>query len=93
MRDLAQLGKSGAPLMGDAFGGTAPRLDVAVETGRSGDDEREGFLALFRGAMLAVRNPKALELFEPEDPQHALEYLGFASLLHRRLDIAQTKLP
>jgi uncharacterized protein (TIGR02391 family) len=93
VRDLTQLDKSGAPLMGDAFGGTAPRLDVAVETGRSGDDEREGFLALFRGAMLAVRNPKAHELFKPEDPQQALEYLGFASVLHRRLDIAQAKLP
>jgi uncharacterized protein (TIGR02391 family) len=93
VRDLTQLDKSGAQLMGDAFGGKTPRLDVAVETGRSGEDEREGFLALFRGAMLAVRNPKAHELFKPEDPQQALEYLGFASLLHRRLDVAEPILP
>ena len=93
VRDLTQLDKSGAPLMGDAFGGKAARLDVAVEAGRRGEDERDGFLALFHGAMLAVRNPKAHELFKPEDPQQALEYLGFASLLHRRLDIAEAKLP
>jgi uncharacterized protein (TIGR02391 family) len=93
VRDLARLpDKSGAPLMGDAFGTKTPRLDVATESGRSGDDERDGFLALFRGAMLGVRNPKAHELFRPEDPQQALEYLGFASLLHRRLDVAERKL-
>jgi uncharacterized protein (TIGR02391 family) len=84
--------KSGAPLIGDAFGTKAPRLDVSTEAGRSGDDERDGFLALFRGAMLGVRNPKAHEHFKPEDPQLALEYLGFASLLHRRLDIAEQRL-
>jgi uncharacterized protein (TIGR02391 family) len=94
VRDLVDLpGKSGAPLMGDAFGTKSPRLDVATEPGQSGDDEREGFLSLFRGAMLGVRNPKAHELFKPEDPQQALEYLGFASLLHRRLDVAEAKLP
>ena len=48
VRDLAQIpDKSGAQLIGDAFGTKTPRLDVATETGRSGDDEREGFLALF----------------------------------------------
>ena len=63
-----------------------------MEAGRNGQDEREGFLALFRGAMLGIRNPKAHELFTLEDPQRALEYLGFASLLHRRLDTAEHKL-
>ncbi len=93
VRDLAQIpDKSGAQLMGDAFGTKTPRLDVSTETGRSGDDEREGFLALFRGAMIGVRNPNAHELFKPVDPQQALEYLGFASLLHRRIDIAEGKL-
>lgn len=88
VRQLTSVDKSGVQLMGDAFGGKQPRLDVAVEPGRSGVDEREGFLSLFRGAMLAVRNPKAHELVRPGDPTEALEYLGFASLLHRRLDVA-----
>lgn len=55
---------------------------------RAGRDEQEGFAALFRGAMLGVRNPKAHERFKATDPQRALEYLGLASLLHRRLDNA-----
>jgi uncharacterized protein (TIGR02391 family) len=90
VRELAGGKKSGVSLMGEAFGGKAPKIDVATEAGQSGDDEREGFLALFRGAMLGVRNPRAHELFKPEDPQQALEYLAFASLLHRRLDVADS---
>ena len=76
--------------MGEDFDGTTPKLDTATASGQSAADEREGFQALFRGAMLAIRNPKAHELFKPEDPQQALEYLGFASLLHRRLDGIKT---
>ena len=94
VRDLSAIpDKSGAQLMGEAFGTKAPRLDVSIESGRSGDDEREGFLALLRGAMIGVRNANAHEQFKPVDPQQALEYLGFASLLHRRIDVAEGKLP
>lgn len=78
--------KSGTQLMGDAFGGSPPRVDVSSVSGQSGIDEQQGFLALFRGAILAVRNPKAHEPTRPEDPEVALEFLVFASLLHRRLD-------
>jgi uncharacterized protein (TIGR02391 family) len=84
--------KSGSKLMGQAFGSSAPQLDVSTEAGKSAEDEQEGYQQLFRGAMLGVRNPKAHELFKHDDPQQALEYLGFASLLHRRLDIAEAKL-
>ena len=86
VRKLTGLDRSGAKLMGDAFGTESPIIDIAKESGQTGKDEREGFLALFRGAAIGIRNPKAHELFKPEDPQQALEYLGFASLLHRRID-------
>lgn len=84
--------KSGVALMGDVFGGRDPQLDVSTESGQSGEDEQQGFLALFRGAMLGVRNPRAHELFKAEDPRQAIEYLAFASMLHRRLDVAETAL-
>lgn len=86
VRALAGSTQSGVKLMGEAFGGSKPRVSVATATGQSGKDEEEGFAALFRGSMLGVRNPRAHDLFQPQDPQQALEYLGFASLLHRRLD-------
>lgn len=91
VREMSGLDKSGAPPMGDAFGSKEPAVDVATGPGRSGQDEREGFLSLFRGSMLAIRNPKAHGLFTEEDPQSALEYLAFASLLHRRLDGGTTR--
>jgi len=88
VRELTMLDKSGAALMGDALGTATPALDVASHQGRSGEDEREGFLHIFRGSMIGIRNPGSHELFKQGDPQQALEYLGFASLLHRRLDVA-----
>lgn len=88
VRKLAGSTQSGVKLMGEAFGGAEPRVSVATAAGQSGKDEQEGFGALFRGAMLGVRNPRAHDLFRPRDPQQALEYLGFASLLHRQLDNA-----
>lgn len=65
--------------MGEAFKASQPLIDVAVHDGKSGDDERDGFQAIFRGAMIGIRNPRAHELFEAGDPQQALEYLGLAS--------------
>lgn len=86
LRAMSGVDKSGVQLVGDALGGKVPKINVATSAGRSGEDEQEGFQAIFRGAMQAIRNPKAHELATDEDPQHALEYLGLASLLHRRLD-------
>lgn len=91
VRSVTGLDRSGAPLMSEAFRPAGPHLDVAVHGGRSGEDEREGFLHILRGAMIGIRNPGAHELFKPSDPQQALEYLGFASLLHRRIDAAEAK--
>lgn len=77
--------------MQEAFKTAVPELGVSVRDGRSGVDEREGFLHIFRGAMIGIRNPGAHDLFKSGDPQEALEYLGFASLLHRRIDVAHAR--
>jgi uncharacterized protein (TIGR02391 family) len=91
VRDTTGIQKSGADLMATAFRQDGSVLDVAGHEGRSGDDEREGFMHVFRGSMIGIRNPGAHELFKRGDPQEALEYLGFTSLLHRRIDVAQAK--
>lgn len=91
VRSLAGIDSSGVQLMQSALGTDSPPLDVSTHSGRSAEDERSGFLAIFRGVMLGIRNPGAHELFQPADPQQALEYLGFASLLHRRLDVAEAR--
>lgn len=86
VRGLLGSENSGTKLMDEAFGGKDPNLSVARHEGRSGEDEQAGFHALFRGAMLGVRNPGSHELAFEQDPQEALEHLALASLLHRRLD-------
>lgn len=88
VRSMTGIDKSGVPLMLDAFRAASPRIDVSRHSGKSGEDEKQGFEAIFRGVMLGMRNPGAHELFKDGDPQQALEYLGFASLLHRRIDDA-----
>ncbi len=64
VRNLTGLDMSGARLMGDAFKPDGSVLDVAGHEGRSGEDEREGFMHVLRGAMIGIRNPGAHELFK-----------------------------
>lgn len=86
VRGLSDSESSGVKLMDEVFGGQNPKFSVSRHDGRTGQDEQLGFHLLFRGAMLGVRNPGAHELAFDQDPQEALEYLAFASLLHRKLD-------
>jgi len=52
-------------------------------------DEQQGFMWLFTGAVMGIRNPKAHRFIEQKDPQRALEWLSFASVLLRVLDDAE----
>lgn len=62
--------QSGAKLMATAFHPSNPALNVAAELGQSGQDEREGFHALFRGAMIGIRNPpKPTSYSKPKTPR------------------------
>jgi uncharacterized protein (TIGR02391 family) len=87
-RELVGGDESGQRLMSYAFGGDEPRLALNAGASLADQDEREGFKLIFMGAMTGVRNPKAHALFEHLDERRALDYLGFASLLMRRLDDA-----
>ncbi|AHJ95551.1 hypothetical protein Hsw_PA0218 (plasmid) [Hymenobacter swuensis DY53] len=86
VRDKAQLPATyhGTKLMEQAFAPANPLLRIAASA-----DEQQGFMTLFRGAMLAIRNPKAHSLGGTTDPQRALEWLSFASVLLRNLDEAE----
>lgn len=78
----------GRELMDKAFKGDPPPVDLRHASGRSGDDEQEGFRFIFMGAIQGIRNPKGHDLVHQDDPERALEYLALASLLFRRLDDA-----
>lgn len=49
-------------------------------------DEQEGFMFLFMGAIVGIRNPKAHDNIIQTDPYKTLEYLSFASLLAKKVD-------
>lgn len=79
----------GVSLMSKAFRKGSGSIVVAHESGKSGDDEQEGFMHLFMGAAQAIKNPKSHETVKLKDPERAIEYLAFLSLLMRRLDDAR----
>lgn len=54
-------------------------------------DEQKGFMHLFLGAVIGIRNPKAHAIIEQRDPFKTLEYLSLASLLAKRVDEAKIK--
>jgi len=88
VREFTGIDRSGQDLMAHAFDEKSPLIDLAVEAGRSGDDERKGFRLMFMGAMTGIRNPNAHSQIEQVNAQRATEYLAFASLLMHRLDDA-----
>jgi len=78
----------GTELMQTVFSPKKPVLkfnDLQTETDQS---EQQGMMFLHAGAMLALRNPRAHEIIE-DDPEKALEYIAFLSLLAKSLDKAK----
>jgi uncharacterized protein (TIGR02391 family) len=79
---------SGTDLMQNVFSPKNPVLkfnDLKTQTEQS---EQQGMMFLYAGAMLALRNPRAHEIIE-DDPEKALEYIAFLSLLAKSLDKAK----
>lgn len=80
----------GKPLMETAFSINNPVIALNPLQTQSDKDEQVGFMFLFSGAALGIRNPKAHDNVIQKDQKRALEYLLFASLLMERLDERNT---
>ncbi len=78
----------GTTLMERAFSPTNPVLKFNDLVDQSDRDEQKGFMQLFSGAVSGLRNPRAHRFIE-DDPERALEFIAFVSLLAKLLD--QTK--
>lgn len=84
--------RDGADLMRFVFSKNNTVLafnDLADETDRG---EQEGFMHLFEGVMLALRNPRAHALSD-DSPEEALEYIAMLSLLAKRLEKSRRTAP
>jgi len=83
------IGHDGKDLMAQTFKLTSPKLRWSKLTTESEKNEQEGFMFLFMGAMVGVRNPKAHDEVIQRDKTKTLEYLSLASLLAKRVDEAE----
>ena len=86
VQELSKSNKDGKSLMLEVFSVNNPILKICDNISQSDKDEQEGFMHLFAGTMHGIRNPKGHEIINLKDPHRALEYLGFISLLFRKLD-------
>ena len=78
----------GVPLMQKVFSPNGPVLQFNDMHDPSDKDEQQGFMMMFSGAVAGLRNPRAHKLIK-DDPERALEFVAFVSLLAKLLDGAK----
>ncbi len=78
----------GTKLMEHVFSPNKPVLRFNQLADDSDRDEQRGFMMLFSGAVAGLRNPRAHKLIV-DDPERALEFIAFVSLLAKLLDGAE----
>jgi uncharacterized protein (TIGR02391 family) len=70
----------GTQLMERAFSPSNPIIKFNELSDQSDKDEQKGFMMMFSGAVAGLRNPRA-HGFIHDDPERALEFIAFVSLL------------
>lgn len=79
--------KDGTQLMETVFSPKSPVLKLNELVDQSDIDEQKGFMNLFSGAVSGLRNPRAHKIIK-DDPEMALEFIAFVSLLAKFTDKA-----
>ena len=75
----------GTSLMQTVFSPKNPILRFNELLDESDRNEQAGFMMMFTGAVAGLRNPRAHRLIR-DDPERALEFIAFVSLLAKLLD-------
>ena len=88
IRERTGIDMDGAKLAGQVFSVNDPRLILSEIETESGKNDQVGFLNIYQGAYIGIRNPKAHSLQHDLTPEKAAQYLVFASLLARRVSEA-----
>lgn len=78
--------RDGKTLMDHAFTPNNPKIKLNKLVTISEKDEQLGFMHIFGGVALGIRNPKAHDNVKQTDPLKTLQYLCLASLLLRKID-------
>ena len=77
----------GAALMNKAFSVNNPIITIDDISTQSGKDIQQGYMQIFAGAMIGIRNPKAHDVIVI-DRERAIHFIFLASLLMHTLDMA-----
>ncbi|MGH6826070.1 TIGR02391 family protein [Methyloceanibacter sp.] len=77
--------EDGTTLMQRAFSLKNPILKFNELIDESDRNEQLGYMMMFSGAVAGLRNPRAHKLIK-DDPEQALEFIAFVSLLAKLLD-------
>ena len=77
--------KDGSALMETVFSPKNPVLKFNPLADVSDLDEQRGFMMMFSGAVAGLRNPRAHKIIK-DDPEMALEFIAFISLLAKLVD-------
>ncbi len=80
--------QDGTALMQRVFSVDKPVLRFNDMADASDKDEQKGYMWLFSGAVMGLRNPRAHKIIK-DDPERALEFIAFVSLLAKMLDDAR----
>lgn len=86
IRARTKLDLDGAKLTGQAFGLDNGKLIFSDVDSESGKNDQVGFMKVYEGVYLGVRNVKAHSLTHDLDQRKAGQYLVMLSLLARRVD-------
>lgn len=77
----------GTKLMESVFSPNNPMIKFNALADQSDKDEQKGFMMMFSGAVAGLRNPRAHKFIQ-DDPERALEFIAYVSLLAKLLDDA-----
>ena len=66
IREKSELDGDGATLVGQAFGGSSPKIKLNRMQTNSERDEQKGFEQLLRGIYAGIRNPRAHENYQDD---------------------------
>lgn len=80
--------RDGTKLMEYVFSPNSPILAFNELKDDSDKDEQKGFMMMLSGAVAGLRNPRAHRLMK-DDPERALEFIAFVSLLAKLVDEAK----
>lgn len=92
LNDLVRLrsgvGLDGTTLMEKVFSPKKPILRFNDLKDQPDQDEQNGYMMMFSGVVAELHNPRAYRLIK-DDPERALEFIAFVSLLAKLLDSAK----